>query len=68
LIGLFTETKKKGEEEEKKVMDNKIKRFTIMKEINKEATLYGLWLGNITYLISFVFMSFVVFRFWSTSW
>ena len=69
-MGLYTEkSSKKAEiskEEEQIIEHNKARRHGIMGEINQEATLYGLWLVNAIYLISFVFMSFVVFRFQTT--
>ena len=37
-------------------------------EINKEATVFGLFLVNASFLASWVFLSFVVVRFWPTSW
>ena len=46
----------------------KAKRSAVLSEIVNEATLYGLWLVNASFLISWVFFSFVVVRFWPTSW
>ncbi len=54
----------KKEEEEKRIL-NLIK---IQKEINFEATTFGLWFVNLTYLACFTFFSFIVLRFLSTSW
>ncbi|TNV72061.1 hypothetical protein FGO68_gene7770 [Halteria grandinella] len=44
------------------------KRQAVIAEINKEATLFGLWLVNASFLFSWVFFSFVVVRFWPTNW
>ncbi|CDW84743.1 UNKNOWN [Stylonychia lemnae] len=53
-------------ENQEDIKANQQMRLSIMKEINYESTLYGLWLVNLVYIFSFIFMSFVVLRFWST--
>ncbi len=65
FVGLYNETGKKkiSEDEDQKSYENYHKRKGILDEINKEATVFGLWLANLSYLASFVFFSFVVFRF-----
>ena len=44
------------------------KRLSILSNINYEATFYGVWTVNLMCLGSFLFMSFVVLRFWSIRW
>ena len=72
LIGLYGDSKKKGAkltpEEEAKAEENEEKRLKIINEINAEATKYAVWVCNLSHLAAFVFMSFVVIRFWPTAW
>jgi len=56
------------QEEQDKLRDNQEKKDAILSEINYEATLFGVFLVNLIHLASFIFMSFVVVRFWSTNW
>ena len=44
------------------------KRREVLKQINKEATLYGLWVSNLSYLTLYVSISFGLFRCMSTRW
>jgi predicted glycosyl hydrolase (DUF1957 family) len=56
------------EEDDTKAVEKSIRKAAIVKDINYEASLFGVWVVNGTYLLSFIFMSFVVFRFSSTTW
>jgi hypothetical protein len=44
------------------------KRREVLRQINKEATLYGLWVSNLTYLSLYVTLSFGLFRYMSARW
>ena len=44
------------------------KRREVLKQINKEATLYGLWVSNLCYLTLYVSLSFGLFRYMPTRW
>ena len=44
------------------------KRREVLKQINKQATFYGLWVSNLSYLSLYVTLSFGLFRYMSTRW
>ena len=57
-----------GKKKAKSDENHNEKRMAIMSEINYEATFFGLWFINLLHLATFLFMSFVVLRFWNTTW
>jgi hypothetical protein len=59
---------KEGEDIDEAEIEVLIKRFEILDLINKQATFFGLYISNASYLGSFVVISFVILRFMSTSW
>ncbi len=70
-MGLGGDGKKRGKSQAKPESSDsaalEVKRMAVMGEINFESTLFGLWFVNLAHIMSFVFMSFVVCRFWSTT-